>query len=776
MEMPPFAFETLEAALCSAAPGAGAGGGGDGPNGGPGGGGSADGGGEGPLDVEAAAAAGLLLRDVHLALLRCLDGTLHKPGPKCPPQPLSARYVVKTGHGIVVSTQHWSQRAAATVHSFAAEVVDGAAATAAALELYQSDYCHLSFDQRAALLRALAELALASEALREHVGARIDAPTTALKAGRPRLLPPAGGGGDADEAAARGPAPAQALAWVEWCDAQRLGVRRPLGVDISGRRYWALGGAAGAWRVYVEGGPGGGDWGWYEGPALAALAKWIAAGNVECEAPLLRALGSMPWPLRPGARATGGGAGGGAGRAAAQLAQLLPTLPPDGAMMGAAEMRAARVEGYRTLTGPLVYGELNFPNGVVVPTGAGRLAMGMTSLLGLLPFWRRGPAGQAELGALLERVKAATAPDELSDCLLATESALCQSELMPPDWAPRWRAAWRAGLAQGGPARAGGARAVGRHLGALSRAVVLPDHTWPRDAFMRVVETYRCPLIFPPAGSSIVLLRAGVKLHLQRYAGLRDEAARGEVGALLQRVEGLPPIKEFVVAAATYRAYPSEAGSDEEEEDERVKLEQQQQQEQQRRREEEEDEEEADERRENGQQGAEGQEEGQQQQQAPGGQRAGTPPPPTARPPCMWMLLTPARADGTPRPGAGGGDVGGEIALPIHIDPSLPDFLMPAQMFAERTKKTWTPGERFRMYFGGKHGTKARFARAPNVGGAYYKGNIVAVATADNHTGPGDFDPWESITVHWDNEENSVNKGGLPRGGSAWRAPVPVSC
>jgi hypothetical protein len=31
-----------------------------------------------------------------------------------------------------------------------------------------------------------------------------------------------------------------------------IGLRRPLGSDFRRRRYWVLGGAAGAWRVFVE--------------------------------------------------------------------------------------------------------------------------------------------------------------------------------------------------------------------------------------------------------------------------------------------------------------------------------------------------------------------------------------------------------------------------------------------------------------------------------------------------------------------------------------------
>lgn len=36
----------------------------------------------------------------------------------------------------------------------------------------------------------------------------------------------------------------------------------------------------------------------------------------------------------------------------------------------------------------------------------------------------------------------------------------------------------------------------------------------------------------------------------------------------------------------------------------------------------------------------------------------------------------------------------------------LPDMLMSAATYEARVAKKWTAGERFRMYFGGKHGQK----------------------------------------------------------------------
>ncbi len=52
--------------------------------------------------------------------------------------------------------------------------------------------------------------------------------------------------------------------WEQWMEASRVGVRRPLGSDSHKRCYWALGGRASAWRVYVED-KDSSLWGWYEG-------------------------------------------------------------------------------------------------------------------------------------------------------------------------------------------------------------------------------------------------------------------------------------------------------------------------------------------------------------------------------------------------------------------------------------------------------------------------------------------------------------------------------
>lgn len=45
-----------------------------------------------------------------------------------------------------------------------------------------------------------------------------------------------------------------------------------------------------------------------------------------------------------------------------------------------------------------------------------------------------------------------------------------------------------------------------------------------------------------------------------------------------------------------------------------------------------------------------------------------------------------------------------EIAVPIHIDAHLPDYIVRTEMYERGMTKRWNVGQRFRMYFGGKVG------------------------------------------------------------------------
>ena len=47
-----------------------------------------------------------------------------------------------------------------------------------------------------------------------------------------------------------------------------------------------------------------------------------------------------------------------------------------------------------------------------------------------------------------------------------------------------------------------------------------------------------------------------------------------------------------------------------------------------------------------------------------------------------------------------------DLVIPIAIDNSLPDYLVRAEGYAERMRVQWQPGDRFRMFFGGKISSK----------------------------------------------------------------------
>jgi hypothetical protein len=93
--------------------------------------------------------------------------------------------------------------------------------------------------------------------------------------------------------------------------------------------------------------------------------------------------------------------------------------------------------------------------------------------------------------------------------------------------------------------------------------------------------------------------------------------------------------------------------------------------------------------------------------------------------------------------------VTGAVAVPIHIDPALPDYVVQAQLYDTRMARHWKSGDRFRMYFGGRGGQK--------VGGAYYKGNIIKVhsGVAPGAAGDAAHDPWEMLEVIWDTDDGS---------------------
>ena len=61
-----------------------------------------------------------------------------------------------------------------------------------------------------------------------------------------------------------------------------------------------------------------------------------------------------------------------------------------------------------------------------------------------------------------------------------------------------------------------------------------------------------------------------------------------------------------------------------------------------------------------------------------------------------------------------------DLVVPAAIDNSLPDYLVRAEAYAERMRVRWQPGDRFRMFFGGKISSKTH--KKVKTGGARWLG------------------------------------------------------
>ena len=115
--------------------------------------------------------------------------------------------------------------------------------------------------------------------------------------------------------------------------------------------------------------------------------------------------------------------------------------------------------------------------------------------------------------------------------------------------------------------------------------------------------------------------------------------------------------------------------------------------------------------------------------------------------PVAWVFLRPARYG--PRHQLPSTD----IVLPVAIVPGLPDYLLKVEAYVNGTRVAWQAGDRFRMFFGGKISEKT--LKKVKAGGTWHKGEVVAVdPVAPPRNAPlaekEKYDPWESVVVRWD--------------------------
>lgn len=351
-----------------------------------------------PLD-RAFAASGVLLRDLACALVRAahngLPLSMTAPGSHPPEQPRTAK-LNHPDNEVGPQFTAWPERAANTVWAAATSSPED---RLLALRLAYGDFLDFTPEERLQVLVALVNAALASEQMLTLISSKVDqmAASNMRKDGSagdeqddeegrlaaaaaaavivppppppppppplPALLPD-GTPAPAPPPPPAPPAPPSPLElWKRWLSAQNLGLRRRLGTDARGRRYWALGRQAGAFCVFCEEAEGG-QWGWYDGEAVLALVTWLSQASIRVEKPLSTALRAAPLPLSA------------------------PTPSAPARYLTGTELIQQRADGYRGLTQPLLRGEWT-----AVKDGAGilspeqRVPMAVETLLGAIPFW-----------------------------------------------------------------------------------------------------------------------------------------------------------------------------------------------------------------------------------------------------------------------------------------------------------------------------------------------------------------------------------------------------
>ncbi|GMH41171.1 hypothetical protein BSKO_09081 [Bryopsis sp. KO-2023] len=666
-------------------------------------------------------ASGVLLRDIHIGLLRVVEGKGAVTTSEAP-RTAKAQDEDRNNHG------HWFQRISLCLLRAPIEEVDDETRMLAQF-LQTHDYVELDIHGRLKILQTLVDMALGTELMRDKINGDIegggaqkkkaDGNESGRKASQEMSDPSSKNLNIGVEASDK---------WMEWLQSCRLGFMKILGEDIRGRRYWAIGGRAGAWRIFVEsfpecyagnepddenphGGPRS-EWGWYEGSALEDLMEWLREGGLHSEKSLLHFLERIPKlpqipviSTSPQVDLDSGLIGMPSTTGTLQtLSYRTPVAPGDYDML--------RADGYSAIVAPFLRGEGECPEMSYCSPLEHRVVLCIQTLLGLTPFWidEQGHLLN-KICRVIEELQSAQSPFDMARELLNVEQILFESDSLISDWGLHWRNNWKTSTVSSQTIED-----VALHITTLQEFTKKDAHRLHRVAFNTVVGEARCPLYFPLSTESVVFLRTGCLLHLQKFLGLANppptatpaaktdvtmtdmqpppvqevDQVAGSSPIMLEkpddlriakeRVSNLKPVERFKIVCIAYRSpFACDYSFDKTA----------------------------------------------RSTQSP------------ASPPflhCMWLLMQPIR----PRPGFNSS----AIAVPIHIDNSLPDFVVKIGPYDQGTRKQWKTGERFRMFFGGK-------ASRGGQGGVYYKGTVVSV----EEVRPGEsYDPWESLTVEWDND------------------------
>lgn len=325
---------------------------------------------------KAYAPSGILLRDIVLALLGVIDETLPKADADIK-RPSVASTTVAT------QQKHpWPEEVANNVWSW-----DGVwqEAKAAALHLAYGDFVDLSVEERIDVVLGLLYEAIESNFLSNEISRRSDnylqqqVARLALPCEQPHgndlflhyrseidsIMAPIEDSLSAGERVV--------TEWDVWKDVVGVGTKAFIGEDFGGRRYWALGDGAGAFRVYCQEVEKGSDaaserpkdtWGWYEGFRLDELILWLKKSDIHQERHLIAALTSAPSPTSS------------------------PTPGDPARKLSKAELSNWRLDGYKNTSQPLLRGEWNLCKGRPTPLSSElRVSQTIESMLGSISFW-----------------------------------------------------------------------------------------------------------------------------------------------------------------------------------------------------------------------------------------------------------------------------------------------------------------------------------------------------------------------------------------------------
>ena len=482
------------------------------------------------------APSGVLIRDIVLALLSVVDETLVMPkGKQVPARPTQASTYVARSHKLL-----WPAALANTVWSYEQSTEK---LKETALRLAYGDFVDLSAADRIDVLCALVYEIIESPLLANFIAKRADEfaqyhaerlPWTCLKphgidmaqslqkdimersdelleasimvepddnkvssakgSRRTKAAVEASEDNDMDvereesdqETEKEKPAPQPTISapmskWLAWLELLGLGMLAPIGDDASGRRYWAIGQDAGAFRVFcqvvdddennVE------NWGWYEGERLDRLIDWFKLSDIRSERRLVAALRAAP-------RSTAGNS-----------TKLI---------------ESSRHDGYRNITSPLLRGEFNHCN-----TKPASLTMDQRSsravevMLGAISFWFDEELTKKIIG--ISDILLKGQPPACSKVLLEADKLLIDAGKTSREWVDLWSPNWRQTAAS-----LSSTLDVLLHVSAMQKHVNVEDSVLSRIVFLKLLEEMHTCQHIPLPDDEVTVCKTLVLMHIDK--------------------------------------------------------------------------------------------------------------------------------------------------------------------------------------------------------------------------------------------------------------------